>query len=340
MFFDDNLSSKGKFVYGIVQIMLLSLLLLVADRCYSIDNVVINNYYMQFPYCPGEVPETYRIFIQNTSNSTPSLVYESTQVLLVSQGIQGDTYASDVYITSTLLLIVHNQQLLYSGENYSLQIEARNAIGRRNITEWITISKRIFTVTMAFISQNSDYNYYNIINIYHFLSITSILDTPQLTDAEAYIDEGILCITCKFNPAPPTVIQNCTATFTSFNTSEVLRIAWGQHIHSSATECFDTVEPGVYTLRVFSEWDAQCSQSYPVISLQVEAPAPSLSEATLHGSSYSCRLVISASRHDYNYNYYVSLGNNIHCSTECVIGIGECILTVYTRDHNFFIDLL
>ena len=100
---------------------------------------VIKLYFVmfQFPLCPGAVPETYRVIIHNTNNSTrPPLVYGPSEVLLVSQGIQGDVYASNLHFTATLLLITHK---LFSGEKYSLQIEAQNTLGRRNTTKTITI---------------------------------------------------------------------------------------------------------------------------------------------------------------------------------------------------------
>ena len=124
---------------------------------------------MQFPYCPGAVSEMYHAFIRNTNDSTPSLVYESNQVVLVSHWIQGDVYSSNVYITTTLLLIVQNQ--LYSGEKYSLQIEAQNAIGRGNITGWITIGNS-FLISVQWHLQYCHGNYCS--PNYYFSSITSM----------------------------------------------------------------------------------------------------------------------------------------------------------------------
>ena len=118
-------------------------------------------------------------------------------------------------------------------------------------------------------------------------------ELAQLADAEAYIDDGRLCITCKFNPSLSAVMQNCTALFFT-NMIIVLRIAWGKFVHSSTTECFDTIiEVGEsYTLRVFSGWDAQCSQAqdYPVFSLQVEAPAPEAPTNVSYSSSETIKL--------------------------------------------------
>ena len=107
------------------------------------------------------------------------------------------------------------------------------------------------------------------------------MESAQLASAKAEIDRSnsALCVTCKFNPAPSIVTQNCTALVIANDSSvlRVLRISRGQFDHNVATKCFDS-STDVYMLKVFSGWDAQCSRNYHVINLEVTTNSSYYSE--------------------------------------------------------------
>lgn len=120
--------------------------------------------------------------------------------------------------------------------------------------------------------------------------ISFCIDIPaepaQFAGAEVEVIQGQLCVTCKFNPTPVVLAQNCTAIISNNMTSDLktLRIAWGQFVHGFVTECLENkLNTGLYTLRVFGEWDAQCSQNYPIINLEVNVSLSHSNSSDSHG---------------------------------------------------------